>query len=133
MPFRGNFRVDELTVDRRALAIERLRAGDRVVVRNAAICAARQGGLTATVASRSSDVSRVSADSAIGDLGRAVVVDAMTDASAEFAADARGRTIELEVVVDYDTGSVLIARSTTGAATWADGRPLKPVTHVTYC
>jgi hypothetical protein len=123
--FRGAFRVDELSGDRWELALERLRVGEGLVVLDVSVSTAEPGLLTATAASAWSDPSRISADSAMSDLRRAAaVVAAMIDASEAFAAEVRARTVELEVVADYDTGAVLVARSAGDSATWADGRPL---------
>jgi hypothetical protein len=48
----------------------------------------------------------------------------MSEASDEFPVEERTRRVELEVVTDYETGSLLVARMAQGVAEWADGRPL---------
>jgi hypothetical protein len=54
------------------------------------------------------------------------VLSDLSDSSHELAELLAGRDIEIDVVVDYETGSILVATSRHGEAAWADGKPLMP-------
>lgn len=125
MAWRGSFQTEDLTGERGALALDLLRDGQPVVVADVVLSLAAPGLVTATARSAWSSASRITSASALNDLARAgSVLAAANQASAPFRQLTNARETELAVVVDYSTGSTLVARSRNGSATWADGRPL---------
>jgi hypothetical protein len=108
------------------LALELLRDGKPVVVADVVLRLSRPRLVTATARSAWSDPDRIDAADALEDLRRAEsVLSEVRRVSPSFRELIAGRDIELEVVVDYSTGSLLVARSRDGGdAFWADASPL---------
>jgi hypothetical protein len=126
VPFRGVFRVDEPVGQRWELALDRLRTGERIVIADVALNLS-PAGVTVTAVSAWTDPQRITSEAALADIRRAeLVLSDLSDSSHELAELFAGRDIEIDVVVDYETGSILVATSRHGETAWADGRPLMP-------
>ena len=119
MPFRGSFSVDEPRGQRWKLGLERLTAGDPVVVRGVRLWLDEPGVVRVEVASAWSDARRLTEDVARGELVRAKgkVEDLLRDAAVnEVVGD---RALRYELVNDYDTGTTLICTLTGDQLEWA--------------
>lgn len=125
MAWRGAFRVDELAGERWVLALDLLRDGEQIVVADVVVSLGVPGVVAATARSAWSDVRLITKEAAAGDLRRAgSVLWQIARSSSEFCELVAGREAELEVVVDYSTGSILVASSRQGHAFWTDGTVL---------
>jgi hypothetical protein len=108
--FRGAFRVEDFDGDRGHLALERLHAGHLVVLQGLGL-RVKGGALLVTMASAwtaipQSDDVRVKTELDEAEAHWRALTAAMPAAQA--LCDSRNVTLEL--VLDYDTGSVLLAR-----------------------
>ena len=107
MAFRGAFRVDHLDDQRGQLALERLRLGHLVVVDGLGL-RGEEGLLTITAVSDWSDPTRMTSAIANAEIARAEARwTALAHDHPELVALA-SEGCKLELVVDYDTGSVLV-------------------------
>ena len=124
MAFRGLLSVDEPAGERWALALERLAAGHPVVVRDVCIRLDEPGVVRVEVPSAWSDPARVTADVAETELGRAAsMLDDLLARDAGLHELAHGRERVYELVIDYETGTVLVCTSRNGRLEWAPGTP----------
>ena len=110
MPFRGALRVEDFDGDRGHLALERLHAGHLVVVRDLGL-RLDDGGLVVTMASAWSAVPESDDVRVNGELDEAETHwRALIAAVPAARALCDSRNVTLELVLDYETGSVLLAR-----------------------
>jgi hypothetical protein len=118
-------RVEELEGERWALALELLSDGQQVIVADVVLTLGRPGLLTATARTGGQRPGEITAAAALADLARAEsVLSEVRRSSPEFRELVLGREVELDVVVDLNTTTILVARSRHGHAAWADGSPL---------
>jgi hypothetical protein len=117
--FRGRFTVDYPRGQRWQLALERLAAGDPVVVRGTSLWLDEPGLLRVETASAWSDAGQVTEEVARAELGRARAnVEELLD-DAAFRALVGDRSVRYELVSDYETGSVMLCTLRNGALEWA--------------
>jgi hypothetical protein len=114
--FRGRFRVDDFEGERGEVALELLGGGESVVVGDRICLTCTEGRLLVEVASAWHSVAAITQEVADAELRAAhETVDGLLNDPA-FAKVVGNRERQFELVIDYDTGSVLVATLHDGVA-----------------
>lgn len=121
MPFRGQFTVDAPEGERWELALERLAAGDSIVVRDVSL-QLEQDALRVTVASAWWNPERVTKPIARNELARAVAkVEDLLQADERIRQLVGERERVFELVCDYELGRVFVCTLNGDQLVWAGG------------
>ena len=115
--------VTELHGSRFELALELFRANQPFTFRGVGVGLTSDGALEVRVQS-SWRIENSTEETALNDLERAnILIDALIEESASFAAAVKGRNRRLVVIDDYGMGAVELCRLVDGSLIWAKGMP----------